>query len=380
MSGMPPLPELTPEQAAESNLGRIMGVAGTLHVLALIFVAIRMYTRFVIVKAPKIDDAFMLLSTVGAIGGMTTFIIMSQYGLGRHRQTIADEDHAYFRRVGWIYSVTTPVIAYSILKISIACSLIRLSRSKWYSWTLWGLMGFIVAYTITAVCSFLFHCRPMAGSYDSRIKADCYPRTLFVAFSVMNTAFNMFTDVLCATLPIPIIYSLNMKLRTRIYLIGIMSLGWVTVGMGVVKAIYQIALPITPDSTFEFSIQWWGFLQFQLGIIVACAPTLRPLLGRALKLSSRDKYYGEYYGNSSRTQGRSNRRSQHPAGATFDNIDNEAGVFEMQSKKMHHTTTTVQGGHAITVYDKGERSGSEEMILQGTDGKGILRTTEIEVR
>jgi hypothetical protein len=61
---MPPLPELTPEQEAESNLGRIMGIASTLHVLALIFVAIRMYTRFVIVKAPKIDDAFMLLATV----------------------------------------------------------------------------------------------------------------------------------------------------------------------------------------------------------------------------------------------------------------------------------------------------------------------------
>jgi hypothetical protein len=189
----------------------------------------------------------------------------------------------------------------------------------------------------------------------------------------------MFTDVVCATLPIPIIYSLNMKFRTRIYLIGIMSLGWVTVGMGVVKAIFQMALPMTPDSTFEFSIQWWGFLQFQLGIIVACAPTLRPLLGRALKLSSRDKYYGEYYGNSSRPNGRSNRRSQHPAGGTFDNIDNEVGVFEMQSKRAHQVTT-VQAGQAITVYDKGERSGSEEMILQGTDAKGILRTTEIEVR
>jgi hypothetical protein len=135
---------------------------------------------------------------------MITFIIMSQYGLGRHRQVISDEDHAYFRRVAWVYSVTTPVIAYSILKISIACSLIRLSRSKWYSWTLWGLMGtpscctlvcsclltksgFIVAYTIVAMSSFLFHCRPMAGSWDGRIKAECYPRPLFVAFSIMNT-------------------------------------------------------------------------------------------------------------------------------------------------------------------------------------------------
>ncbi|KFA68492.1 hypothetical protein S40285_05386 [Stachybotrys chlorohalonatus IBT 40285] len=359
MSSPATLPELTPEQEAESNLARILGVSATFHILALIFVGVRMYTRFVIIKAPKLDDAFMLLAT--------------------------------FRRYSWVYSLTAPIIAYSILKISIALSLIRLSRSKWYSWTLWGVIGFIISYTIVAMCSFFFHCRPMAGSWNRTIPgAQCYPQDLFVAFSLMNTAFNMTTDVICATLPIPIIYNLNMKLRTRIYLIVIMSLGWVTVGMGVVKAIYQIALPITPDAQFEYSIQFWGFLQFNLGIIVACCPTLRPLLGKALKLSSRDKYYGDYYGSKSRGLGagaggvmsgpmRSNRPSQHPGTL------NEEDGFEMMDTPSDYDRkktiqTTVQGGHAMTIYDKGERSGSEEMILQDTNGKGILRTTEIEVR
>jgi hypothetical protein len=64
MSAPVVLPPLTPEQEAETNLPRIMGVTATVHILALIVVGFRMYTRFIIVKAPKIDDAFMILATV----------------------------------------------------------------------------------------------------------------------------------------------------------------------------------------------------------------------------------------------------------------------------------------------------------------------------
>lgn len=72
---------------------------------------------------------------------MICFILMGNYGLGRHRQTVDMATFLQFRRYSWVYSLTAPIIAYSILKISIALSLIRLSRSKWYSWTLWGVIG-----------------------------------------------------------------------------------------------------------------------------------------------------------------------------------------------------------------------------------------------
>jgi hypothetical protein len=39
-------------------------------------------------------------------------------------------------------------------------------------------------------------------------------------------AFNVFTDVLFATLPIPIIWRLQMKTKVRLYLIGVLSLGY----------------------------------------------------------------------------------------------------------------------------------------------------------
>lgn len=158
-----------------------------------------------------------------------------------------------------------------------------------------------------------------------------------------------------------------MKLRTRLYLIAVLSLGYFTVGMGGVKAYFQIGAKRDPDAWFEQNIQFYGFLQFNLGIIVACAPTLRPLLGRALKLSSHDKFSGGYYADngSKRTGPNSTKRRTAIQGQEFEL--EEARGFDHSIK----IKTTINGD--------ANDSGSEDMILQGTD-KGILRTTEIDVR
>lgn len=50
-------------RAAESNLARILGVTTTFHVIALLFVGMRVYTRVAIVKAFGRDDALMLAAT-----------------------------------------------------------------------------------------------------------------------------------------------------------------------------------------------------------------------------------------------------------------------------------------------------------------------------
>lgn len=42
-------------------------------------------------------------------------------------------------------------------------------------------------------------------------------------------ALNIFTDVVLATLPVPVVWNLQMKLKLRLYVIGILSLGYLFV-------------------------------------------------------------------------------------------------------------------------------------------------------
>ncbi len=74
--------------------------------------------------------------------------------------------------------------------------------------------------------TFVLYCFPMEGYWNKALKPKCYDLSLFVAFSLINTSFNIFTDVLFATFPVPIIWSLKMKRKLKLYLIGILSLGY----------------------------------------------------------------------------------------------------------------------------------------------------------
>ncbi|KAH6874690.1 hypothetical protein B0T10DRAFT_415115 [Thelonectria olida] len=369
-----------PARAAESNLGRILGITTTFHVVALTCVCLRLYVRLGLVKAAGRDDWTMVASGICAFVGWLIFVLQSFHGLGHHQDTIAQLDYIELQKVGFWQSIISATCAMALLKISIALNLLRLSQSRWYSWSLWTSIGFVSAYSFMGVMTFFLHCQPMARHWDTRIDGTCYPPVLFVQFALINTSFNIFTDVLFATFPVPIIWTLQMKLRTRIYLIAILSLGYFAVVMGVLKAIYQIAFSKDKDKTFNQWIQFWGFLQLNLGMIAACAPSLKPLVSKALKLSS---YYNSTpYGN--RSYGARSRRLT--GGHTPANVSNFSrnNDFELGDRRLEGESSG-ETGVTTTFYkhSDGNRSGSEEMILgeqPGFKATGIVRTTEVTIQ
>ncbi|KAI4946804.1 hypothetical protein J4E91_006976 [Alternaria rosae] len=213
-----------PVRAAESNLGYLLGVTATFHVIALTFVGMRMYARLIIVKAFGKDDALILAAT---------------HGLGRHTDTLEKSDHQEYLKLTFIQALVSSIGGMAFLKLSVGFSLLRLGVPTLYTRILWSLIG-------------------------------C----------------NMFTDICFATIPIPIIMGLQMKQRTRMYLIFVLSLGYAAVAMGIVKAVVQNTKRGDPDQSFTNDIQFWGFLQVNVGIIAACAPSLKPLVGGILRLPS----------------------------------------------------------------------------------------------
>lgn len=111
----------------------------------------------------------------------------------------------------------------------------------------------MTVYCFVAWGTVIFFCIPTAAFWDPDIhklpSTKCYPIKAFTKIGLMNTGFNIASDVILATLPIPIIRRLQITRRQKIALIGVLSLGYLAVGMGIVKAIYQVGLPTTPDQT-----------------------------------------------------------------------------------------------------------------------------------
>lgn len=126
-------------------------------------------------------------------------------------------------------------------------------------------------------------------------------------------------------------------------------------------------------------------LQLKTGIIAACAPTLKPLVGRWLNIASSKGYSSNFYGNTS--GGQSRRRTGYivqttPVGPGYE-LDERKDTSARETANFH---ASVKGGPlASGTYGKpdslGERSGSEEMILPiPEDGKGIVMQTEVTVQ
>ncbi|KAK0643156.1 hypothetical protein B0T16DRAFT_459328 [Cercophora newfieldiana] len=186
-------------------------------------------------------------------------------------------------------------------KALVAFSLLRLSgpMNVWWTRIIWGLVLFICFYMIESWVSILAFCNPVAAHWDKKIlkTAKCWPPEVFRIFPLVNTGCNIFTDVCFATLPILIIWRLQMKRRTRLYLIGVFSFGYIAVAIGIAKAISQVRFRGDPDAVFHNWTQTLGFLQQNVGVVAACAPSLRPLVGRWLKLSdsTKDSHYKNGY-------------------------------------------------------------------------------------
>ncbi|KAK0613518.1 hypothetical protein B0T14DRAFT_485277 [Immersiella caudata] len=362
-----------PERAHESNVPRILGLGITFHALALVAFGLRMYTRTIIVKSFGKDDLMMCLCMVS--GGMVTVAVATAHGLGRHAYTLSDEDVIIYGITVFIQALFTTITSLCFLKLSVAFSLLRLAgpMNKWWSRVIWGLMIFIVLYMIESWISILAFCDPIAAHWDKKVlrTAKCWDPAVFRIFPLFNTGCNIFTDVCFATLPIPIIWRLQMKRRTRLYLIGVFSLGYIAVFIGVAKAVSQVRFRGDPDAVFHNWTQTLGFLQQNVGVVAACAPALRPLVGRWLKLSDSTKEYGSYGSHSNKRTRGTNKADGGEGGFEMDSSANRTPRFSTS-----RYNATVKGGTSP--------SSSEERIMgsgwkaQDMSG-GVMKTTEVYI-
>lgn len=98
-----------------------------------------------------------------AFVGLLCFIVQGCHGLDRHYQTMTAEDTQVFNELSFFQTLFSPMTALGLLKNSIAFCLLRLSTSKWHSRSLWGLIGFVVFYTVLAWFTLLLQCQPVNG-------------------------------------------------------------------------------------------------------------------------------------------------------------------------------------------------------------------------
>ena len=85
---------------------------------------------------------------------------------------------------------------------------------------------FISVYSTISVIIMIFQCRPLKGAWDPTIKPDCVPLSNFLIFM---GSMNVLTDFLLLCLPLPQLWKLQMRRGTKMQVIGLFSIGSLSV-------------------------------------------------------------------------------------------------------------------------------------------------------
>ncbi|KAE8443717.1 hypothetical protein EG329_001397 [Mollisiaceae sp. DMI_Dod_QoI] len=176
-------------------------------------------------------------------------------------------------------------VGISLIKLSVASFLLRLVPGKGYKIFLYCMIAFLVAFTCSSAGTLIFSCVPIRASWDaaSEPNAKCFSNATFTAIGMFNSCVNIVTDVLFATLPIPMVWNLQVNLRTKLSLIAILSLGFFACAASIVKTVIQTRVLSNPDSTRNDSYFIWNSIELYIGILAASLPSLRPLFRSILE-------------------------------------------------------------------------------------------------
>ncbi|KAF2842127.1 hypothetical protein M501DRAFT_1054858 [Patellaria atrata CBS 101060] len=173
------------------------------------------------------------------------------------------------------------------VKISIILFYLRsFGTTKKTRWLIMAMMMFVVAYAIARIFSTLFQCRPFSYFWDRTQPGTCVN---YYALLFSHTIINMVTDVVLLAFPMPIVWQLHIPLRQKVAICGVFCVGGLACTSAIVR-IWVIQKIFTEDVGSVLSddaapkLVLCGALEFNIGLISSCLPTLRTSLKRASRL------------------------------------------------------------------------------------------------
>ncbi|KXJ91809.1 hypothetical protein Micbo1qcDRAFT_57932 [Microdochium bolleyi] len=284
--------------------------------ITLVSMALRCYVRIGMVKAFGTDDWLMVLATIFFVIYASFSTVGITYGTGRHRADLPVENYEAGMRCWWfcyLFYALTMITS----KVSIGCFLIRLITTKIQRWIVYGAMGISVLAGAVFFVVTIFQCSPVSYFWFERQTGTCIPADVIIGLAILYSIFSCISDLTFAILPGFLVWSLKMKLRTKLALVPLLAMGCIASCAVIARFPYLFKIR-SPDflwATLDVAI--WSTVEQGLTITAASLATIRPLMkligirmGWTTKSTSGPSgYYGATsgrYGNNSHIRKGSN--------------------------------------------------------------------------
>ncbi|KAJ5822642.1 hypothetical protein N7447_004982 [Penicillium robsamsonii] len=337
---------------SQTNLGPALekGIWAAV-VIAAVIVILRIFAKIKIGRF-GIDDGLMIFAEILAIVSTVFLTLSVKHGFGKDLGTVPlDDKEAVLKNI----AIQVPIVTFSTTFARCAFILYLLpllGTNKYYQAALWAVMVIQFAGNVASAVLPLSICRNVAALWDAAIAVatTCGDSNAVIKFAYYSNTFNSATDLFLAAFPTIMFWNLNLKLRIKIGLIVLLSLGIVAMVASIIKTTKLNAVPSITNTGASGGIELirWGYIENVIIIITSSIPCIRPLIVSSVRKISNAKYSRSYElsrtFNGHKSAAVPNETNQSRRMRKFkSDIENNSVDRILDQNRSTHTSTSIGG-------------------------------------
>ncbi|KAI9719479.1 MAG: hypothetical protein M1828_006186 [Chrysothrix sp. TS-e1954] len=297
---------------------QFIGLAVTMIVVAVLCTLIRIWARVLFANQRFWwDDWFAILAAIISITQSALEIFIAHLGFGKHAATIPPAQLISLLHYLWI-NIMIWGISIAVPKYSVIFMYARVFQvnKKAVRISLWALGILNTIFLLYNIFSDAFQCNPVRkawlGPAVSGTCIDSYGWYLSV------NLFDLFIDVIILIFPLPLLWSIQMETRKKVYIMLVFIAGYsvIAVTIGRLITLAQTGHDFAKDPTWiTYDFDVWAILEAPLSIFCITIPSMNNLAKRGFRhgfgslLNSRS--YDDPTGQYSSTSGYGSKTRDH---------------------------------------------------------------------
>ncbi|KAG6997768.1 hypothetical protein G7Y79_00038g075270 [Physcia stellaris] len=266
-----------------NRANEVFGFTWSLEVISLFLVVSRMYSRIKLTRNVWWDDWLICFAVTLDFIISTIWSVYAGRGYARHLYYIPLEQVPDIIKLNTI-SRAMCMFSIAIGKISVAFLIERIAGpSRWRKWLLRTISVTIFISAVITLTFFFAQCNPARAVWDKALikqgKATCWNPIPINTWNLIIASYWAFLDFALAFIPIDMVWKLQLDLKKKFLLSGLLGMG---VFAGICASVKTSKIPITVKAQTDITWQtvellMWNGIEMNVIIIAACIPTLRPL-------------------------------------------------------------------------------------------------------
>ncbi|PBP24267.1 P-type ATPase [Diplocarpon rosae] len=258
-------------------------VSASFALFAFLAIATRMYVKLSITKNFGWNDVGMSTALAVYMALLALLIDGCINGIGGHTALATIPGITSVLKAIWFLEIIY-VILTSVMKASIAITMMRWTSSRVLKLFFWGSIGMDVLISSIFTFYVIFQCTPISYAWEMlnpKIKGKCLPFTgqLFMGLALCFVTFAL--DVLLMTSPFIMMKGRGLNKILKRYIYGIFSLGIAATIANIIRLFAIFKLQKSKDQLYDAApVFTWSAVEVSIGIIIAGLIEMGPLMAK----------------------------------------------------------------------------------------------------